>query len=268
MSDCIVEDADGVRLIRFNRPEAMNSLGGTLLQEMIEAFNDGKRDDRVKAFVVTGEGRGWCAGADLVGMNRRGEAGVENPRTDRRFQSLDAIGAVGHAVLSIYRCDKPTIAAVNGAAAGGGFGLCSTFDIRIASDKARFTTAFMKLALAADCGLSWFLPRLIGPEKAAEMFYTSRIVDANEALALGIVSRVVPHDSLLEETMNFARELARKPPTAMTYTRRALQAAQDTTIEQHLDLEWASQTKCLAAPEFQEGVAAFVAKRAPDFSKF
>jgi 2-(1,2-epoxy-1,2-dihydrophenyl)acetyl-CoA isomerase len=268
MSDCIVETTDGVKLIRFNRPEAMNSLGGTLLPEFIAAFEEGKRDDRVRAFVVTGEGRAWCAGADLVGMNRRGEGGAQEERHDRRFQSLDAIGAVGRAVLSIYECDKPTIAAVNGAAAGGGFGLCSTFDIRIASDRARFTTAFMKLALSSDCGLSWFLPRLIGPEKAAEMFYTSRIVEADEALTLGIVSRVVPHESLLEHTMDFARELARKPPTAMTYTRRALQAAQNLTLEQHLDLEWTSQTKCLAAPEFKEGVAAFVEKRAPDFSKF
>ena len=156
----------------------------------------------------------------------------------------------------------------DGAAAGGGFGLCSTFDIRIASDRARFTTAFMKLALAPDCGLSWFLPKLVGPERAAELFYTSRIVDAEEAKALGIVSRVVPHDSLIEESMNFARDLASRPPTAMTYTRRALQASQVLTIEQHLDLEWTNQSKCLAAPEFKEGVAAFVEKRAPDFSKF
>ena len=267
MSDCIVETTDGVRLIRLNRPEAMNSFGGTLLQEMTEAFVSGKRDDRVKAFVVTGEGRAWCAGADLAGMNRDRTASTEE-RFDRRVMALDPIGAVGQAVMAIYGCDKPTIAAVNGAAAGGGFGLCSSFDIRIASDKARFTTAFMKLALSADCGLSWFLPKLIGPEKAAEMFYTSRVVDSEEALKLGIVSRVVPHEKLLEETMTFARELASKPPTAMTYTRRALQASQITTLEEHLDLEWSTQTKCLAAPEFKEGVAAFLQKRAPDFSKF
>jgi 2-(1,2-epoxy-1,2-dihydrophenyl)acetyl-CoA isomerase len=252
-------------LIRFNRPESMNALGGTLLPELVSALRDAKADDRVRAVVVAGEGRGWCAGADLTAMGRGG-AGAPDERHDRRYQALNAIGAVGDAVLAIYNCDKPTIAAVNGVAAGGGFGLCSAFDLRIASEEARFTTIFIKRALAADCGLSWFLPRLVGPERAAEMFYTGRIVNAAEAKEIGLVSKVVPHAQLMDEAMGFARQLAKHPPTALTYTRRALHFSMSNTLEQQLDYEWTTQTRCLASEEFKEGIKAFIEKREPDYS--
>ncbi len=250
-------------LIRLNRPERMNSLGGTLLQELNAAFEEGKRSDKVKAFLVTGEGRAWCAGADLVAVG----SGTPNPDT-KRFGQLDGIGDVGRTVMNIYSSDKPTIAAVNGVTVGGGFGLCSTFDIRIASDQARFSTIFIKRALAPDCGLSWFLPRLIGPERAADMFFTGRMVDADEALALGIVSKVVPHDQLMDVAMSYALEAAKRPPAALTYTRRALQHSVTATLPDHLAFEWQQQKACLAAGEFREGVAAFREKREPDFSSF
>jgi 2-(1,2-epoxy-1,2-dihydrophenyl)acetyl-CoA isomerase len=138
-------------------------------------------------------------------------------------------------------------------------------DIRIASDQARFGTIFIKRALAPDFGLSWFLPRLVGPEKAAELFYTGRIVDAAEALSLGMVSKVVPHEQLLDAAMGLAREIAAQPPSAMTLTRRALKKAPDLTLEQHLEYEWANQLACLASAEFAEGLAAFREKRAPNW---
>lgn len=251
-------------LIRFNRPERMNAMGGTLLAELNAAFEQGRRDDRVRAFVVTGEGRAWCAGADLM-PDGFGSAGDPN---GRRFAALDAIGEVGRTVLNLYGAEKPTIAAVNGVCVGGGFGLCSAMDLRIASDQARFSTVFIKRALAPDCGLSWFLPRLVGPEKAAEMFYSGRMVHADEALKLGIVSKVVPHEQLLDTTIGFAREMAKQPPTALTFTRRALQHSVTATLGDHLEFEWLNQKTCLASGEFQEGVAAFREKREPDFSRF
>jgi 2-(1,2-epoxy-1,2-dihydrophenyl)acetyl-CoA isomerase len=266
MSDCIIERDGGVMLIRFNRPERMNAMGGTLLQEMDDAFREGQADDRVRAFVVTGEGRAWCAGA--AGCARSAPASAEAPRHNRRATAIDAIGSMGRTVLNVYNCDKPTIAAVNGVAVGGGFGLCTAMDIRIASDQARFSTMFIRRALGPDFGLSWFLPRLIGPERAAEMFFTGRMVDATGALALGVVSKVVPHESLLEGAMALARTCAKQPPSALTYTRRALQHAQFTTLEQQLEFEWTNQTKCIASAEFQEGVAAFREKREADFSRF
>ena len=263
MTDCIVEVSDGVMLIRLNRPERMNSLGGTLLEELNAAFDEGRRSDRVRAFVVTGEGRAWCAGADLISIGS-----AQPDPEEARFRALDPLGEVGRTVLNIYHAEKPTIAAVNGVTVGGGFGICSTFDIRIASEEARFSTIFIKRALAPDCGLSWFLPRLVGAQAAADLFYTARMVDAQEALALGIVSKVVPHDHLMETAMTFAREAAKRPPAALAYTRRALQHSTMATLEDQLRFEWANQKACLAAGEFQEGVAAFREKREPDFSRF
>lgn len=263
MSDCIVERTDGVMVIKFNRPERMNSLGGTLLAEFNAALLEGRADDRVRAFVVTGEGRAWNAGADLQAMG-----GGQRDENSARWNALDPIGEVGRTILNIRNSDKPTIAAVNGVAVGGGFGLCSAFDIRIASDQARFSTVFIKRALAPDCGLSWFLPRLVGPERASELFFTGRMVDAAEALQLGIVSKVVLHETLMDEAMGLARTIANSPPSAMVFTRRAIHNSLTSTLEQHLEYEWVNQKACLRAPEFQEGVKAFLEKREPDWSKF
>jgi 2-(1,2-epoxy-1,2-dihydrophenyl)acetyl-CoA isomerase len=266
MADCIVESSEGVMLIRFNRPESLNAMGGTMLQELNEAFAAGKADDRVRVFVVTGEGRGWCAGADLVSGFKGGRE--DGGRNGRRARELDPIGGAGRTVLNVYGCDKPTIAAVNGVAVGGGLGLCSAFDIRIASDQARFGTIFIKRALAPDFGLSWFLPRLVGQERAAELFYSGRVIGAEEALSIGLVSKVVPHERLLDETLAFARAVAKTPPMALTYTRRALQHATTATLADHLEYEWGHQVQCLASDEFKEAVQAFVQKREPDYSRF
>ncbi len=264
MPDCLVERDGAVMVVTFNRPERMNSMGGTLLADFLAALEEGRRDDRVKAFVVTGAGRAWCAGADLQAMGAGGAG-----EGSRRFAAVDDIGEVGRVVLAMHHCDKPLIAAVNGVAVGGGFGLCAAFDLRIASEEARFSTIFIKRALAPDCGLSYFLPRLIGPEKAADLFFSGRMVDAREALALGIVSKVVPHDQLMETALAAAREYAALPPSAMTYTRRALRRSLDgVTLSDHLAFEWAQQKACLASPEFREGVQAFLEKREPDYSKF
>ncbi len=262
MPDCIVERHDRVMLLRFNRPERMNAMGGTLMPEFTAAIEEGTKDDGVGAFVVTGEGRAWCAGADLEDAGQRQESG-DAPR--RRSSQLDTMGP-GRSILAIYKSGKPMIAAVNGVAVGGGFGLCSAFDIRIASERARFGTIFIKRALASDFGLSYFLPRMVGHEHAAELFYTGRIVEAEEALQLGIVSRVVPHDQLVEESLAFASQVANQPPTALAYTRRMLQHSEWATLEQQLEFEWPLQRDLIQGPEFKEAVAAFREKREPNYN--
>ncbi len=262
MPDVIVERHDRVMLMRFNRPERMNAMGGTLMPEFTAALEEGTKDDRVGAIVVTGEGRAWCAGADLEAAGQRQES---SDVPQRRSQSLDTMGP-GRSILAIYKSGKPMIAAVNGVAVGGGFGLCSAFDIRIASDRARFGTIFIKRALASDFGLSYFLPRMVGHERATELFYTGRIVDAEEALQLGIVSRVVPHDQLVDESLEFATQVANQPPTALAFTRRMLQHSQSATIEQQLEFEWPLQRDLLQGPEFKEAVAAFREKREPNYN--
>ena len=264
MPDVIVERAGGVLVLTLNRPERMNSLGGTLLSEFNTALLEGRADDSVRAIVVTGAGRAWCAGADLQAV---GGGGAANENS-KRWNSLDPIGEVGRTILNIRQVDKPMIAAVNGVTVGGGFGLCSAFDIRIASDQARFSTVFIKRALAPDCGLSWFLPKLVGPERASELFFTGRMVDANEAKDLGIVSKVVPHESLMDAALELGNSIANSPPSAMVLTRRAIHNSLTSTLEQHLEFEWVNQKMCLRAPEFQEGVKSFLEKREPDWSKF
>ncbi|HMO53357.1 MAG TPA: enoyl-CoA hydratase-related protein [Tepidiformaceae bacterium] len=266
MPDLITERQGGVLVVTFNRPERMNSMGGTLLPDLNAAIDEARMDDRIRAVIVTGQGRGWCAGADLQAMGSGGSgSGNEN---SHRANAMDAIGLVGRTILNVHNADKPMIAAVNGVAVGGGFGLCSAFDVRIASEQARFSTVFIKRALAPDCGLSWFLPRLVGPERAAELFFSGRMLNAEEALELGVVSRVVPHDQLMDASLAFANELAKMPPSAMTYTRRALKNSMSANLADHLEYEWANQKACLASPEFGEGVKAFLEKREPDFSRF
>lgn len=265
MPDVIVERAGGVLVLTLNRPERMNSLGGSLLAEFNSALLEGRADDSVRAIVVTGAGRAWCAGADLQAVGGGGGGANEN---SKRWNALDPIGEVGRTILNIRHVDKPIIAAVNGVTVGGGFGLCSAFDIRIASDQARFSTVFIKRALAPDCGLSWFLPKLVGPERASELFFTGRMVDANEAKDLGIVSKVVPHESLMDAALELGNSIANSPPSAMVLTRRAIHNSLTSTLEQHLEFEWVNQKMCLRAPEFQEGVKSFLEKREPDWSKF
>ena len=252
-------------VLRFNRADRMNSMGGTMMAEFNAALEDGRRDDSVRAFVLTGEGRGFCAGADL-GPGGLGSGGGSS--SSARFNALDAMGEPGRTVLHVHNLGKPIIGAINGAAVGAGFGLVCALDIRIASEQARFGTIFIKRALAPDYGLSWFLPRLVGVEQAAGLFYTGRIIDAQEALSLGLVTKVVPHDQLMNESLALAHEIAKLPPSAMWYTRLALKRSMTNTLEDQLALEWPNQLKSLGSTEFQEGVRAFLEKREPDFSKF
>lgn len=266
MADCIVETTpDGVRLIRFNRPERLNSMGGTLIADLNEAIATGEADDSVRVFVVTGQGRAWCAGADL--KDPAVQAFPNAGAAGRRAEAIDHLGGAGRTALTVYRSGKPVIAAINGVTVGGGLGLALCMDIRVASEEARFSTVFISRGLAPDFGLSWFLPRLVGPEHAAELFYTARMVDAAEALALGMVSKVVPHGQLLDETMALAHRIAKQPPSALSYTRRDLQHALTSTLEQHLEYEWANQRLQLSSPEFTEGLAAFLERREPDWGK-
>lgn len=252
---------DHVGWVTLDQPEKLNALTWGAWAEIESVVAEANDDDNVKCLVFTGEGRGFSSGTDLT--NRTTEADWHpRPYTGRALKYRTRY----RATATIYHCIKPTIAAVNGVAVGGGFGLCTAFDVRVASEQARFGTIFIKRALAPDCGLSWFLPRLVGPEAAADLFYTGRIVDAQEALRLGIVSRVVPHEALMDEAMKLANEYARQAPSALTLTRRALQRSAVLTLEQQLEFEWTNQRTRLASPEFQEALSAFREKREPNFS--
>ena len=186
MSDCIVERADGVMIIKFNRPERMNLLGGTLLSEFNEALLEGRNDDRVRAFLVTGEGRAWNAGADLQAMG--GSGGGQRNENSQRWNTIDPIGDVGRTVLNIRGADKPTIAAVNGVAVAAASG-CARHSISGSRATRRGSAPCSSAALAPDCGLSWFLPRPEGPSARPRCSSRAGWCIAEEALQMGIVSR-------------------------------------------------------------------------------
>jgi 2-(1,2-epoxy-1,2-dihydrophenyl)acetyl-CoA isomerase len=250
---------DGVLVMTFNRPEQMNALGGKLVSEFMDACERARLDDGVRAVVVTGAGRGFCAGADLTGGSA---LSVGDTRVDR----LDRMGRAGPFILALRAIDKPTIGAINGAAAGAGFGIACSMDIRIASTAARFTTVFIKRGLAPDFGSSYFLPRLVGMARANEMFFTGRFVTAEEAERIGLVNRVVAPEALMDEAIALARELAAGPPQAMTFTRRALQRSLQSTLEQQLEFEWTNQLALRGSQDTQEGMLAWKERREPRFT--
>lgn len=250
---------DGVLVLTFNRPEAMNALGGQLVPEFIDACRVAREDDDVRAVIVTGTGRGFCAGADLSkGTPSAGGSGLAG--------RIDRLGFPAQFQRALAAIDKPVIGAINGVAAGAGFGIACSMDIRIASDAARFTTVFIKRGLSPDFASSYYLPRIVGMSLAYELFYTGRFVTAEEALKIGLVNKVVPHESLMPEALALAGELAAGPPMAMAFTRRALQRSLQSTLDEQLEFEWTNQQATLTSDDAHEGVLSWQEKRAPRFT--
>jgi 2-(1,2-epoxy-1,2-dihydrophenyl)acetyl-CoA isomerase len=210
--------------------------------------------------VLTGSGRGFCAGADL---STGGPAGSGSGEPGRSV----IVEKRGPADLieELANCNVPLIGAINGAAAGAGFGLSLCMDIRIASDRARMGTIFIKRGVGPDWGTSYWLPKLVGIPKAYELLYSGDLLTADEALQIGLVNRVVPHDSLMEETLAYARMIANGPPIAYTYTRRSVIQGIHNNLERQMVLEWTQQSEVLRTKDAREGFAAFLEKRDPVF---
>ncbi len=180
---------------------------------------------------------------------------------DRAFDRL----GIGRETLAIMNYDKPLIAAVNGAAAGGGFALAMLHDIRLASERATFTSAFVRIGLVAEMGLSYTLPRAIGLEAAMDVMYTGRSVNADEARELGLVRKVVEHEHLISEAMAFAEQIAAQPPIAVQFAKRALVRSLDSPLLAQLELEWSYQVAAFDTDDAREGISAFRERRPPHF---
>lgn len=275
MSDLVVERHGGVLLVRFNRPDQLNALAGPMLMEFLRVLEEARVDDRVRVVVTTGAGAAWSAGGDVSDLSSDLATEGLNPLMHDRLgvtgslsladRVFDRMG-IGRQTLALATYDKPMIAAVNGAAAGGGFALAMLHDIRIVSERARFTTAFAHLGLAVEMGISYTLPRAIGLEAAMDLVLTGRQVDAAEALALGLVRRVVAHDALLDEAMAAAEVIASRAPIAVQFAKRALIRSLDNTLAEQLELEWPYQVAAWATDDAREGIAAFVERRPPRFT--
>ncbi len=258
--DLLFEKRDNVGIITLNRPEKFNAISMNMVDELEQVADEIMKDDDVRSVVLTGSGKGFCSGVDLTSR----PAGEARPEP-ARHEKLDPLKWIGRWCLAMYNIEKPTIAAVNGVAAGAGFSLSLTTDIRIASEDARFTVVFIRRALSPDSGATYFLPRIVGRSKAFEMCYTGDIVDAKEAERIGLVSRVVPADKLMDETMALAKRLADGPPIAMQLTKRCLNRSLDNDLRAQLEEEALLVAITTATEDVREGIAAFREKRAPVF---
>lgn len=253
---------DGVLTLTLNRPEKLNAYTAQMGRELSAAFERADADDAVRAIVVTGAGKGFCAGADISG-------GADSfGDTDKLFGARGATRARGTSfVESIFACRKPSIAAINGAAVGVGLTMTLPMDIRIASSDARFGLVFARRGLVPEAGSAWFLPRIVGLPQALRWCYSGRVFDAAEALRGGLVESVEAPDALLARAREIAREIAEQTaPIAVALTRQMLwRFGTDPNFDATLAFDAAVNRTLGAGPDVREGVAAFLERRPPAF---
>lgn len=249
---------DGIVHLVLNRPEKLNALSAQLSTALDEALTRIAADDSARVVVLSGAGRAFCSGGDL--------AAIGHGRERKETKELGPILRSGmQVVLKMRVMPQPVIAAVNGPAAGAGMNMALAADIRIASDNATFGQTFSRVGLYPDYGGTYFLPRLVGPAVAAEMFYTGEMIDAQTALRLGIVSRVVPLAQLETEVKTLAQKIADGPPMAINAIKEALFGSDAEELAKALEHEAEEQIKCFYSEDCQEGIRAFFEKRQPKF---
>lgn len=246
---------DQVATIALNRPNTLNALTDEMLAELIAVFKEVERSAEVRVVVFTGRGRGFCSGQDLKSFGEGAERDI-GAHLDRYYHPL---------IRRMTHLDKPLIAMVNGVAAGAGMSLALACDLRVASEGARFSQAFVKIGLVPDSGSSYLLPRLIGHARALEMAMTGMMVDAPTALSWGLVNRLVPADQLQEVTYTLARELAAGPPLALGMIKREMAYGASHNFEDALEREKDMQVSAARTDDHAQAVQAFFDKRPPLF---
>lgn len=245
--------ADRVATITLDRPDKLNAFTGTMREDLLAALRTYESDDGVGAVVITGAGRAFCAGGDVAFMKALQDSG--DVASFRKL--LDAGAAI---VLQIARMDTPVIASVNGVAAGAGCNLALACDYRIASESARFSQSFVRIGLHPDWGGTWFLPRLVGRSRAFDIAMSGRMVEAAEALAIGMVDRVVAAEELSGATGELAKSFASAPPVAARSIKRAFGTSELAGLETQLALEAEQQIACFESNEARERIAAFASR--------
>jgi len=254
-----VTESDCILTITLNRPDRLNAFIGHMRRDLAEALEHAGSDRNVRVVIITGAGRAFCAGGDVAFM-----AELMKRREAEEFSRI--LGAGRRVIFAIRQMTKPVIASINGPASGAGFNLALACDLRIASTNATFSQSFAKVGLHPDWGGSYFLPRLVTPNKACEMFFLGDSIDAEEAARLGIVNQVVAPEELETATMQLAERLRAAPPIALAGAKHAVYMSQAAELEEMLRYETEVQLRCFDSDDGHEGVQAFLEKREPKFT--
>ncbi len=256
----LVEISDGVGTLTLNRPEKLNSFIGEMRDLISGGIEQLGGDDAVRAVIITGAGRAFCAGADVKYLTHL----IETKAIDEAVALVEAGRRVAAALRDM---PKPVIAAINGPAAGGGANLALACDLRLASSAASIGQTFNRIGLHPDWGGTYTVPRLVGPARAAELFFFAEMIPAEDALAMGLVNRVVTPEELMPLAQEWAARLARKPALALRLAKRAIQQSLGSSFDEMLDYETAAQRACFESADALEGVRAFVEKREPNYGE-
>lgn len=258
----ILLEMDGhVAVVTLNRPERLNAISVKMLAQFSEVLVECDHDTNVRVVLITGAGRGFCAGLDLkeAAQGKGIGAGGGAAAATSKFDLRNAPPTV------LHNLDKPTICALNGGAAGYGMDLALGCDIRIASDQSKLSAAFTKRGVVPESGGTWLLPRILGWAKAAEVAFAGRTLSADECLELGLVNQVVPHEQLEKEARALAHEIAGNAPLAVQATKRMMRMAMDETFEANVHHVYLQLLPLFRSDDFKEGVSSFLEKRKPEF---
>jgi enoyl-CoA hydratase/carnithine racemase len=255
----LVNETNGIVTITLNRPEKLNAFIGHMRRDLAEALEHAGSDRSVRVVIITGAGRAFCAGGDVAFM-----AELMKRHDSEEFARI--LGAGRRVILAIRQMTKPVIAVVNGPASGAGANLAFACDLRIAATTATFSQSFLKVGLHPDWGGTFFLPRLVTPNKACELFFLGDAIDAEEALRVGIVNQVVAPEELESASMELAERLRLAPPLALAAAKQAVYASDTATLEEMLRYETEAQLRCFESDDGHEGVHAFLEKRDPHFT--
>lgn len=258
MEEVLYSREGQVEVVRLNRPEKKNAFTLGMTRELGAHFTDLQYDDEVRAVVVTGEGGGFCTGADLAGGGGREDAYTA---PGMRITAM----SYSNVITAMWSLEKPIVGAINGVAAGAGCNFALACDLLVASAEASFIQVFARRGLVADCGGTYFLPRLIGLARAKELMFGAEAVDAERALELGLVNRVVPAERLMEEALEVAGKLAAGPTRAIGMMKRMLNSSFESDLLTALDRESTLQGIAVATADAAEGVTSFLQKRPPEF---
>ncbi len=255
----LVEKHGRIAVVSLNSPEKLNALGPDNVHELKRAVDGLDEDGETTVMVLTGKGRGFCSGLDLSRVPQLSGKPLQSRLTWPRPR-FDL-----HPTFVLRNANFPVIGAINGVAAGAGFGLALACDLRIASEQAKLACVFMKRGLMPDFGLNFTLSKVVGSQKALELILTNATLDAEEALRLGIVLKVVPHQQLMAAAMELAEKIAKGPALAIAQTKRGVYRAESSTLESDLEIGSYGQQRCMTSEDAKEGAAAFFEKREPKF---